>query len=329
MQTFLYIATAAGFFLAAHSGGDWEIVRHSLVQQELTGIVVTEDLILVGGRDGIRRSTDNGATWQSVSQGLAIRYVRWLTAVHGKPGALLVGTEPAGIFVSLDRGLTFEARPEVMALRDRHGWRLPYSPAAGCIRGFAVAQGGKHPTRVYAAAEVGGVLVSDNSGGRWALVAGSDGDPDLYRDLGTGVHPDVHSLAVSPGNADLVLAATGGGLYRSDNGGRSWLNVYPSYMRAVWVDPADARHLVAGPADGVARNGRIEESFDGGRHWQPASEGLTSPWPRHMVERFVAIEAGLLAVLSNGELWLRSSGETAWLHILKDLPRVSAVAASP
>lgn len=43
MQTFLYIATAAGFFLAAHSGGDWEIIRHTLVNQELTSIVLTED----------------------------------------------------------------------------------------------------------------------------------------------------------------------------------------------------------------------------------------------------------------------------------------------
>ncbi len=329
MQTFLYIATAAGFFLAAHSGGDWEIVRHTLVDQALTSVVVAEEVVLVGGRDGIRRSTDRGDTWQAVDKGLTIRYVRWMTAVRGRPAAILVGTEPAGIFVSLDRGLTFDARPEVMALRDRHGWRLPYSPEAGCIRGFAVVDGGSHPARVYAAAEVGGVLVSDDGGDRWRLAGGSDGDPDLYRDLGNGVHPDVHSLAVSPLNSDLVLAATGDGLYRSDDGGQSWHNIYPSYVRAVWIDPADDRHLVAGPADGVARNGRIEESFDGGRRWQPASEGLTSPWPRHMVERFVAIDTGLLAVLSNGELWLRSSGETAWHHILKDLSRVSAVAAVP
>jgi photosystem II stability/assembly factor-like uncharacterized protein len=329
MQLFLYIATAAGFFLAAHSGGEWEIVRHTLVNQALTSIVVAEDVIMVGGRDGIRRSTDNGATWQTVDQGLSIRYVRWMTATRGRPEAILVGTEPAGIFVSLDRGLSFDARPEVNELRDRHGWRLPYSPAAGCIRGFAVADGGSNPRRVYAAAEVGGVLVSDDGGGRWRLAGGSDGNPDLYRDLGTGVHPDVHGLAVFPGNADLVLAASGGGLYRSDDGGQSWRNLYPSYTRAVWIDPANARHLVAGPADGVARNGRIEESFDGGRRWQPASEGLTSPWPRHMVERFVAIDTGLLTVLSNGELWLRSSGETDWRHILQDLPRVTAVAAVP
>lgn len=329
MQTFLYIATAAGFFLAAQTGGDWEIVRNALVNQALTSIVVTEDMILVGGRDGIRRSADNGATWQSADQGLSIRHVRWMATTRGKPGAILVGTEPAGLFVSLDRGLSFDARPEVMALRDRHGWQLPYSPAAGCIRGFTVATSGRHPTRVYAAAEVGGVLVSDDGGGRWRLAAGSDGNPDLYRDLGSGVHPDVHSLTVSPGDSDLILAATGGGLYRSDDGGQSWQNVYPSYMRAVWIDPADAQHLVAGPADGVARNGRIEESFDGGRRWQSVSEGLTTPWPRHMVERFVAIDTGLLAVLSNGELWLRSPGETAWRHIMKDLPRIRAVAALP
>ena len=98
--------------------------------QALTSIVFAEDLIMVGSRDGIRRSTDNGATWQTVDQGLSIRYVRWMTATRGRPEAILVGTEPAGILVFLDRGLSFDARPEVMELRDRHGWRLPYSSAA-------------------------------------------------------------------------------------------------------------------------------------------------------------------------------------------------------
>ena len=55
MQLFLYIATAAGIFLAAHSGGEWEIVRHTLVNQALTSIVVAEDLILVVERTLSRR----------------------------------------------------------------------------------------------------------------------------------------------------------------------------------------------------------------------------------------------------------------------------------
>lgn len=78
-------------------------------------------------------------------------------------------------------------------------------------------------------------------------------------------------MAVHRTSSDIVTAATGGGLYRS--------------------------------ADGVSRNGRIEESYDGGQTWHLASDGMMSAsWSRHMVERFVQLDNDLFAVLSNGAL---------------------------
>jgi hypothetical protein len=60
--------------------------------------------------------------------------------------------------------------------------------------------------------------------------------------------------------------------------------------------------LILGPADGVGRNGRIEETHDGGQTWRLASTGLRVPWRHHMVERFFQVNGDLPAVLSNGEL---------------------------
>ena len=108
------------------------------------------------------------------------------------------------------------------------------------------------PGRIYAAVEVGGVLASEDNGKTWHLVEGSDGKPDLDFDSDTLIHPDVHSITVHPSSSDLITAATGGGLYRSTDGGKSWKNIYRCYIRAVWVDPADPQHIIAGPADGVS-----------------------------------------------------------------------------
>jgi hypothetical protein len=180
---------------------------------------------------------------------------------------------------------------------------------------------------VYAAIEVGGVLVSDDGGETWNMVEGSDGKPDLNRDVGTMIHADVHSIAVHPTSSDIVTAATGGGLYRSIDGGRTWKNLYDCYIRAMWVDPNDAQHIIAGPADGVSRNGRIEESFDGGRIWKPASQGMKVPWPRHMVERFVQVGDHLFAILSNGELILKPLKEVRWQRVLPEIARIKAIAA--
>ena len=82
-------------------------------------------------------------------------------------------------------------------------------------------------------------------------------------------------------------------------------------------------------ADSVDRNGRIEETRDGGKTWAPAATGLEVPWPRHMVERFVQIGQELFAVLSNGELVAAPLATLGWRRILPDVDRVRAVAAAP
>jgi photosystem II stability/assembly factor-like uncharacterized protein len=327
MVGYLYLATSTGLFIITQANGSWNIVGHKLTDKSLTGVVASGGVILAGTAEGIWRSSDNGRSWNEANEALAIRHVRWMDASADTPSIILVGTEPAGIFVSRDSGKTWHQKAEVVDLRKKNGWFLPYSPEAGCVRGFAIAESGLHKARVYAAVEVGGVLLSDDGGQIWHLAEGSDGKPDLNRVSGAMIHPDVHSISVHPSSSDLVTAATGGGLYRSTDGGRTWKCIYRCYIRAAWVDPQDARHIIAGPADGVSRNGRIEESHDSGQSWQPASVGMNGPWPQHMVERFFQHDKNLFAILSNGELWTRPSSQTAWQRTLPEISGIKAMAA--
>ncbi len=223
--------------------------------------------------------------------------------------------------MSRDGGETWRECPEVGALRDRHHWFLPYSRGAGCVRGFAF-----HGDRTYAAVEVGGVLRSDDACQTWRLAAGSDGNPDLHGPPAPLVYPDVHSLHVHPTSPDLVFAPTGGGFYRSRDGGATWELLYDCYVRAMWPDPADPDHLLLGPADNVDSQARIEETRDGGRTWTLASDGLQVPWPDYMVERFVPAGDQVLAVLSNGHLLSAAPGEWHWRRLLPGLPDVNAAA---
>ena len=328
MASPLYIATTIGLFVAAQTNGDWSVVGQGLREKALTSIAVSEGVILAGSADGVWRSTDQGRSWIESNETLAIRHVRWMAASSQPPPIILAGTEPAGIFVSRDGGASWNPAREVYLLRDTHGWFLPYSPRAGCVRGFAIAESGPHRGRVYAAVEVGGVLVSDDRGESWKLADGSNGKPDINRALGAMIHPDVHSITVHPNSSDVVTAATGGGLYHSTDGGKSWKNLYPCYIRAIWVDPQDNRYIIAGPADGVSRNGRLEESRDGGRTWHAASDGMQAPWPRHMVERFAQADNELFAILSNGELWSRKPSGSKWERVLPEIAQVKAIAAA-
>jgi hypothetical protein len=130
--------------------------------------------------------------------------------------------------------------------------------------------------------------------------------------------------AISP---DMVFAATGGGLFRSRNGGDSWEQLYGGYCRALWLDPADPEHILFGPADSVDQNGRMVESVDGGRNWKLSSRGLQAPWPDHMVERFVPVDQKLFAILSNGQVIAAPLVATAWRYAFPNVEKATAIAA--
>jgi len=315
----IYVATNNGVAVADRDD-EWETLRLGLEGRRVTSVIAREGVVLAGTREGVFRSDDEGRSWREASQGLNTPYVRWLAFHPDVSDFELAGTEPAGIFISRDGANSWQECPEVAMLRERFGWFLPYSPEAGCVRGFAF-----HGRRAYAAVEVGGVLVSNDGGVTWQLAEGSDGKPDLEGPPEPLIYPDLHSIEVHPDSADLVFAPTGGGFYRSQDGGKTWKLLYDCYCRAVWVDPENANHMLLGPADGVEANGRIEETQDGGESWQNASSGLEVPWSRHMVERFTQAGDELLAVLSNGQLLATPLDRWEWREVLVALSGVNAV----
>jgi hypothetical protein len=319
MSTIL-LATDQGLVRATDTPDTWTVTGRFLPDTKITSVIAREGVILAGTEDGVQRSDDGGQSWYAVNNGLAEPHIRWLAYHPDISDREFAGTEPAGIFISHDGARSWRAVAEVARLRDRYNWYLPYSPAAGCVRGFAF-----HGDRLYAAVEVGGVLRSDNGGATWALAPGSDGIPRFGRPVADHVHPDVHAILVHPADANQVLAPTGGGLYHSADGGTTWRCLYDCYCRAAWWDPADARHIIFGPAAGVSRQGRIAESIDGGQTWQPAGQGLATPWPQHMVERFTAHGEWLFAVLSNGELLVTTISPRYWQPVRSVTGRVHAV----
>ncbi|MBI3943235.1 MAG: exo-alpha-sialidase [Chloroflexi bacterium] len=316
----LLLATAHGISILKREGSSGREIRRGLAGLNVTSVIAREGVILAGTTQGVFRSDDFGRNWQEASTGLDTRHVRWMAYHPDISDFEFAGTEPAGIYVSHDGAATWRPCPEVVTLRDRHKWFLPYSSEAGCVRGFAF-----HGTRVYAAVEVGGVLRSDDRGETWRLAGGSSGDPGLGEPPPGVVYPDVHSLAVHPSSPDLVFAATGNGFYGSTDGGDTWSYRYEDcYCRACWLDPADADHMMLGPASNVNRNGRIEETRDGGRTWRMASSGLSVPWRNSMVERFSQFDEELFAILSDGRLLVASLATLDWRQMLPEIKHVAA-----
>jgi len=307
----IFIATDRGVTTYKKSKRSWKKIDRSISEIEITCIDCYKNKVIAGSRNGLYLSEDAGESWREVEEGLTIEHIRWVKFHTDDSDIVLVGTEPAAIFISKDGGYSFWKCQEVSEMRNKYGWYLPYSSGAGCVRDFDMKD-----SRAYAAVEVGGALKSENYGEKWQLVEGSTGKTST-----SGppiIHHDVHSIQVHPSSSELVYAPCGGGFYRSRDGGKKWERLYECYCRAVWVDPEDSDRIVLGPADDVDINGRIEISKDGGENWKSASDNLSTPWPNHMVERFTQSGEELLAVLSSGEVIITKIGSWEWEYILPE-----------
>lgn len=315
----LFLATRTGLVMAEANGSGWQYEERGLKGEEVTTVIAREGVILAGTRHGIFRSEDEGKSWVERSEGLTERYVRWLAYHPDVSDFEFAGTEPAGIFVSRDGGDCWRECREVSALRREHQWWLPYSPGAGCVRGFSF-----HGQRAYAAVEVGAALRSDDGGEQWRLVDGANGKPVFDSPPPQFVHPDVHSIEVHPSSPDLIFAPTGGGFYHSADGGKTWRTINDClYVRAVWLDVDNPNHLILGPSDGPSgQNGRIEVTYDGGQSWQQ----VAGRWSHNMVERFQQIGDNLWAVMANGNLLVTPLDELAWQPVLTEMTGVNDIA---
>ncbi len=272
--------------------------------QRITALAVSGQRVWAGTSAGLWRSPDGGATWSEANTGLNTRHLRALAL--RADGLLLAGTEPAEVFFSHDGGETWTPAPDVARLRDAHGWSLPYSPAAGCVRDFSLGKS------LYAAAEVGGVLRSDDAGASWRLLEGD-------------CHADVHTLDRHPDHPERIYAATGGGRYRSFDGGQHWDLMGDGYTRALWVDPDHPTVILSGPARYVGAMGRVERSVDAGDNWALASDGLQVPM-KGMIESFVTAALHTLALTSDGALYTARRGVWVWHPLDLGLPHVRVVA---
>jgi photosystem II stability/assembly factor-like uncharacterized protein len=276
----------------------------------VTALHASDDALLAGTYgDGLFRSADGGRTWERIEAGLTASTFRFLSAE-------LAGTEPARVYRSSDGGESWEELEGIRRIPGHEQWFLPYSPRAGAARNAYLSG-----DRLLVAAEVAGLLRSDDAGRSWVCEPVA-GDEDVHHVTGHPDDPDV--VYVSLGTASLTRqGGQHGGVARSRDGGWTWEKVETDYTRAAIVPPARPELLLAGPAPRVGRGGRIVVSADGGDSWEPAGHGIDVPMP-DMVELFVAAPDGTVwAICSGGRLLRAAPDDWSWSSALPPEARVS------
>lgn len=288
--TRLLVATLEG---VAELGRDtpqapWHLAGRSLAHRHIGSLVYeagSGKLFAGAHADGGLWVSDDGQgqAWRQLTDGLDRPHIYCVAARRqGGKTALFAGTSPAGLYRSDDLGESWVEVTSIFDVRDTDKWTFPPPPHIPHVKNVVF-----HPTEpdtVFALVEQGAFLRSTDDGKTWTdLTAYSEPDDVAYR--------DVHRLLIDPDDPDRFFLATGEGLYRSRDGGKTFDHLthrgermgYPDFL---FFDPDD-RDIVymAGSYLNPAvwfKDGRADScvmrSVDDGATWEEIGEGLPDPF---------------------------------------------------
>ncbi len=232
------------------------------------------------------KSTDLGATWTHSSQGLAYaageQPIKSVWSLAAGRGRLYAGVEPAGLFVSDDGGLSWE---HVAGLRD-HPSRPGWQPGGGGLILHSLVLHPQDDKQIWVGISAAGVFHTADGGDTWeARNRGTRCDylPEgqKYPDVGQCVH----NVVMAAGMPERLYQQNHCGMYRSDDGGRTWQSIEAglpsSFGFPAAVHPRDPQTLYLVPLNGDTAGRFVPEgkaavwkTADGGKTWNGKRAGL-------------------------------------------------------
>lgn len=155
-----------------------------------------------------------------------------------------------GIWRSSDSGKAFVQINDVLATRGK-------VLSMNNLDVAALAFDPQDPSSIYAASAANGLFYSGDSGNSW----------QQFKDLKSG---RISNIAVDYQNKCVIFATTQNKLFKSENCGRDWNNIYyhqksQVVLTALALDPKSGNIVYMGTSEG-----EILKSADGGRSWQTA-----------------------------------------------------------
>ncbi len=207
-----------------------------------------------GPGSGIFKSTDGGATWRQLSNGLP-------TGMLGRIGLAIARNAPKTIYAVIENANSAKVPAEERRKRLAEGfgdnsigdqlfrsddagatWRKVAPPAAPATT--TSEEGGGGP---LAAAAQGGAQAPQQGRGGW-----TGGNPPYY----------YGQIRVDPSDKEHVYLLSVRVTHTTD-GGKTWSSPFGfgGDNHAMWINPADSSHVILGHDHGMG------VTFDGGRTW--------------------------------------------------------------
>ncbi len=265
----------------------------------------------------------------------------WVLAPGEADGLLYAGGDPGVLFESRDGGESWALNRGLWEHPSRPSWQ----PGGGGLCLHSIVPWPGDPDKLTCAVSAAGIWHTDDGGATWTrrnagLAAryvpeeSSEETTDLC----------VHGVQRAPGRPERMFLQFHGGVYRSDDAGRSWVDIaagLPSdFGFPIVVDPADPDSAYVIPlvadTDRVTPGGRVRvyETRDAGASWVARGAGLPDENAYLTVLRRALCGCGEGAALqlyfgaTSGDLFGTGDAGASWFTVATHLPPVYALTAT-
>lgn len=357
----VWSTTLSGVAKSTDGGASWQDVSSNLPGKNLqalavdprnpdVAIVATETFIFSVRSDGlfhqgqyygqgIYRTEDGGKTWSRSDNGLIEEELEELTVHPTKPFEVWGGRQSSrGMYRSRDAGQSWSLSP---GLLPHYPMRLVYFP-------------GKPDKIAHTSLHIGEAFgISEDDGVNWDIqdqnvfFKSLNRGKELLNSSIQGANIHLHGLAVDPENPDVIYvgsvddpsqfnekALKGSHIFKSTNGGKSWVESDEGYdhttatsIHDIKVDQTNPMNVYVATTRHEASVGNgIWKSDDSGKTWQRANQGMNDSISVEAIAVHTKKSGQLLAATEQG-IFRSTDGAASWQRVHQN--RVEDIEADP
>ena len=324
-----------------------------------------------GGTDygaGIWCSTDGGATWDvtrlttgtmdewAANDPEFAKLINWtdeplpfgddfmqIWSLGYSNGTLYAGTKPAQLLQSTDRGKTWTKNEALASFEGRDSW----APGAAGLTLHTIVKDPQNPDKLWLGISAAGVFATEDGGQSWerrnrvSNAEVCEGHSHPAAPANSEIGHCVHNMMRAQGETDLLYQQNHHGVWRSQDGGRSWddvsdglpstfgfpLRIHPHDPNTIWTIPLNGDGIGRFPPDAAAA---VWRSRDGGETWEATRNGLPQENCYFTVLRQAMAgdnlsEPGLYFGTNTGSIFASLDEGDSWAEIATHLPTILSV----